>query len=331
MKKNHIIKQIMVVFILFNTFIKIIPMALANENYAISTLSVIQITLNATQNCLHYKIIGLCFWLDCHAGICTTNTTLKVNHYLPDVVVSVFQKSDSNPWDFGNTVLDTVAKPIGNTQIKNILKTDMGHGNEQTGSDKDQDTHFKEADLVGNPTISLFNKFKHFLIYSEAIPFTPYYLSMADSYAWRSPLIETALYPHSLIPGVHIVGSLQNNWGNVYPRTGFILQINGNKAAAVIAQRAADIATQSKPPQSHVYKLLSNDCGKECKVFEIKENYSSTQWQMIYPSSEKTCGVFGENDLDNIPESNGNYAWVLWQHYQGYIQGEGKYMGSISF
>ena len=51
-------------------------------------------TLAALPSCLHYQIKGVCFWnLD---GVITTTPYLQ--HYLPDVVVSVFNKPDENPW-----------------------------------------------------------------------------------------------------------------------------------------------------------------------------------------------------------------------------------------
>lgn len=333
-------KQKLILAILLSTLV-----ILSNNSFAIeedkggklSTLEVIQHTLNACSSCLHYKIVGVCFWLVCDAGICSVETTPKVDHYLPDVVVSVFQKQNTNPWDYANTVIDTVAYQAGNMQVKSMMGVDIGHGNEETSADKNSDTHFKEVDAIGNPAISILNKFRSFLIPSVATPFVPYYVSLADSYAWRSPIIESLMYPHRLIPGVSIVGSLANNWGNVYPRTGFLLQTNDAKASAVISQRAADIATHTTQP--HAYKSLSTICGEDCKVFETKENDENTQWQMIYPITEKTCKVFGENDLTNATpwgteatqKGNGNYTWVLWRHYRGCIQGEGKYLGSVEW
>lgn len=160
----------------------------------------------------------------------------------------------------------------------------MGIGNENNSQPTNQNTHFKEVDIIGNPAITIFTKRSDVFLPTQAKPLMPYYLSQADAYAWRSPLIEMAMYPLNIVPGRHIVGTLLDNWGNVYPRTGFIDQPADAKAAAVVAQRAADIATRATQP--HVYEPLNtnNSCGEHCEVWPAIENDTNTQWQMVYQS-----------------------------------------------
>lgn len=304
--------------------------------HALSTTAIIQHTLAASPHNLHYRVIGACFWLDCHDGICTPHTTLRVEHYLPDLVVSVRQKTDKNPWAYAQA-LDQLALPIGNALIHHTLGGDLGYGPLPSSTSTDIDTHFKEVDVIGNPALLLLNRLSHALITSVAKPFEPYYVSVIDSYAWRSPLIETALYPPLVLPGVRTIGSALNAWGNVYPRTGFILQSNDAKAAAVIAQRAVDIMTHAHQP--HAYQFLTDECGHACHISEIHENHPDTRWQLIYPQIESTAAVFGENDTSAIlpwqstatQTSEGNYVWVLWRRYRGCIQGKGKYVGSVTW
>jgi integrating conjugative element protein (TIGR03756 family) len=303
--------------------------------HALSTLAIIQHTLAAMPRCSHYRVTGICFWLDCHYGICTTNTTLRVEHYLPDAVVSVYRETDSNPWEYAG-IVDQLAYPVGNVQCEKMLGNSLGYGQLPANQKTDIDTHFKEVDVIGNPALLLLKRFSELFISSVARPFKPYYLSLADSYAWRSPMLEMALYPQFVLPGVHTIGSALNSWGNVYPRTGFILQSNDAKAAAVIAQRAVDIATQAN--SLHVYQPLAIDCGQACHIAETKENDAHIKWQMIYPLTETTCTVFGENDTNTLlpwkseatQAGDGNYTWVLWRHYRGCIQGRGKYLGSVN-
>lgn len=314
-------------------------MSLADESHGLTTFAVVQNTLTAAPSCLRYKIIGICFWRVCAGPYCWIEETLKVDHYLPDAVVSVYRKQESNPWDYAQTLVDPLAKQEGQAQVKAIMGFDMGYGNENNTSPHDQNNHFKEADLIGNPTIMLFKSYPQVFLPSQANSFLPYYLSQVDAYLWRSPLVEMAIYPLSWIPGRHIVGSLVSNWGNVYPRTGFITQPADAKAAAVIAQRVADIGTRDKQP--HVYHSLNstNSCGIQCQVWETTENDSNTQWQMVYPLAETRCRVFGENDLvqphpwgqEAAEKGTGNYAWILWRRYKGCIPGKGTYVGSIDF
>ncbi len=310
----------------------------ANELSTISTSNIVQATTSALPNCLRYKVTGICFWLNCDGPYCSVNETLKVDHFLPDAVVSVYRKSDSNPWDYANKILDPVAQKAGEEQVQTIMGFKMGHGNETTASPQDQNAHFKESDVIGNPAIKLFQQLNHLFLPSQATPFMPYYLSMLDAYMWRSPLMEMLLYPLNIIPGVHIVGSLIDNWGSVYPRTGFLNQPADAKAAAVLAQRAIDIATKDYQP--HVYKPLNSDsCGVHCEVAAAKENDPDIQWQMVYPKTENQCAMFGKNDLaqprpwnsDAAQMGDGNYAWVLWRRYHGCIQGEGSYIGEMDY
>ncbi|HEX4045125.1 MAG TPA: TIGR03756 family integrating conjugative element protein [Gammaproteobacteria bacterium] len=323
---------------LFIIFLGIgINLIFANASIALTTPSIIQSTLQALPDCLQHRIIGMCYWLKCGKLGCHVTTTLKVDHYLPDAVVTVYQKYQSNPWDYANKVIDTPAYQLGNTQFKTQTNIDLGHGNQSTSVPTEQNTHFKEVDVVGHPAaVGILQKLNPLLMPSVAKPFFPYYVSLADAYMWRSPAIEAMRYPQNLIPGVRVVGSLLNNWGSVYPRTGFLVQPNDAKAAAVIAQRAVDIAAQAN--QSHIYTVLtSGSCGEDCKISEIKENNKDTQWQMIYPIVDKSCRSFGANDLTQfLPwgteaanKGSGNYVWVLWRRYQGCISANGKYLGSV--
>lgn len=323
--------------LIYATLIILLPKVLTGDT--LSTLQITQSIFNAIPNCLHYKIIGLCFWKNCSGSVCWIETTLKVDHYLPDAVVSIYRKENSNPWDFANTALDPVAQQIGQDQVKGLMGFNMGFGNENSSSPTEQNTHFKEADIIGNPTIVFFTHYSQVFLPSQATPFIPYYLSQADGYLWRSPLMEMLLYPLYMIPGVHVVGSLADNWGSVYPRTGFIDQPADTKAAAVIAQRAAEIVTRGSQP--HVYKPLNTDdsCGDHCQTWEAIENDPNTQFQMVYPIEQDQCSAFGENDMaspqpwgqDAANLGNSNYAWVMWRHYQGCIPGHGIYMGSVDF
>lgn len=306
----------------------------------ITTPQIITETIKAVPSCLHYKVIGMCYWWVCNGPDCHVETTPKVEHYLPDAVVSVFRKNNSNPWDYANKVIDPVAYQAGQAQVKTIMGFNLGEGNQSASSLEEQNNHFKEVDVVGNPAIPFFSSKTDVFLPSQAKPLMFYYISMGDAYMWRSSLIEAARYAAYLVPGIHIVGSLANNWGPIYPRVGFINQPADGKAAAVIAQRAADIATRGEQP--HIYNALNTNssCGDHCQTWEAIENDKNTQWQMVYPIIEHQCIVFGENDLtspkpwgsDAAQKGDGNYVWVMWRHYKGCIPNKnGKYIGSTEF
>lgn len=309
------------------------------SSQALNSVDIVTHTMNGvTQgNCMDWKITGVCFWLDCDP-ICSVNTTLKVDHFLPDLVVSVYGKLNENPWDEIRTTVDKAAYVAARPQTREMAGVDPGTGNQTVVQPQEHDNHFKEVDIIGNPALWFFKRLEHIYLPSQATPLMPYYVSLADAYIWRSPLLEIALHPSGLVPGYRIVGSLLNNWGSIFPRNGFIQQPADAKAAALIAQRAADIVTaQNTSAAPHLVKTLSStSCGDHCTVEDSRENdMGSMRWQMIYPTNQKQCSIFGTQDFPGQPwgqadfkKGQGNYTWILWRHYHGCIPGEGKYIGS---
>ena len=71
-----------------------------------NSAEIIADTLAGSPACLHYEIKGACFWLSPTGAIVTTP---YVQHYLPDVVVSVFNQPDQNPWLEIEATLDQAA------------------------------------------------------------------------------------------------------------------------------------------------------------------------------------------------------------------------------
>ncbi len=258
-----------------------------------------------------------------------------VNEYLPDLVVSVYAQEDSNPWDIAETLIDPAAYALGNDSFKALSGggASLNTGNENSRSALDTNDHFKEADVIGNPILPLFSG--KFFIPSLAIAYNPYFASPADSIQWRNPLYEAISHPQALVPFYDAIGSFTTgNWGTLYPRVGFLNQPVDAKAAAVIAQRAVDIVTDDGG--MHVHQgLRAGDgaCGDHCDVAETKVNDDETQWQMIYPSVDEQCSVFGTQtgvpgsawDNEETQQGQGNYVWVFWRHYEGCIQAGGSW------
>ena len=332
MKKLCITLSIGIGLLLLNT-----SLLADNNNNSLSSVAVVSDTLKGSSKCMHYKIIGMCFWLKCHGIYCHIDTTLKIDQYLPDAVVSSFTKPTNNPWWYAKHVEDPVFYQAGKMQIQAATHFHIGFGEEHDNSLNDQNNKFHEVDIIGNPTLLLFDNLKIFLP-STAVPFAPYYSSLLDAYAWRFPALER-FYPGSVIPGIHDVGKiLIHDWGPVYPRNGYVNQPDDAKAAAVTALRASTIITEMAEP--HIYNSLSNSCGSHCKADPIKENSTKAQYQMIYPKVETQCTVFGGSDItslhpwesDAAEKGHHRYIWVLWRHYHGCIPDHSaKYIGSINF
>ncbi|MBL4647748.1 MAG: TIGR03756 family integrating conjugative element protein [Gammaproteobacteria bacterium] len=314
-----------------------------NSGGQITVLDISQNVLGAALknpfgNFLNYKVTGVCFWLKFDFGYPYMTTTLKVDHFLPDAVVSVYNGYGQNPWWFANTVIDPLMKLMGNTVYRSATGLTPSYGNASAGSDNDMMQKFKEVDVIGNPAVSLLaSRLGLLFISTQAMPFQPYYSSLADSYFWRNPTLGNLLHLPYLIPGVRTEGSLLDQWGSIFPRIGYVTQLGDYKAAAVFALRAADIATHAG--QTRVYfPLPSGSCGNNCTVWASHENdFDDVKFQEIYPvATTDAKPVFGINDLAQMSsygqsqyhKGQGNYVWVLWRHYAGCIQTNGQFMGS---
>lgn len=315
----------------------------------INTIQITQSTIAAIPSCLHYKVIGICYWRVCAGPYCSVVTSPKVSHYIPDVVVSSFARNGTNPWLEIQKTFDVVSQATGQQIVNSIsgnhITLDTGDASDTRprpeGQQTSSHTRFKEVDVIGNPIVSLFSG-SHYFIPSNANPLMPYLLSTTDAFSWRYGIAELVYAPLT-IPGLHEIGHWPvNTWGPVYPRDGFINSKDDAKAAAVIAQRAGEIVTRDTQPHAYQYIDLmgckQSWCGKPSELNENDGN--SGQWQMLFPIAETTCSVFGENDTAQLTswgdayaqKTDGAYVWNLWRHYQGCVPVEGgTYLGSINF
>ncbi|MFS6933744.1 TIGR03756 family integrating conjugative element protein [Klebsiella oxytoca] len=273
-----------------------------------STINSAQIIASAlSPTCLEYRIAGVCYWLFCTAWGCTVRTSVKVKHYIPNAVVSSYSSTGDNPWSevaILGTGIPGIAEGGGNNEQKRGLRKD--------------NLRFKNADAIGHPALAapVFNRFMESMGYTcsgSATAFMPYFLSTLDALMWRTGLPES-LYPEALTPGLREVGSSQNVWGNVYPRVGFITQVDDYKAAAIAAQRTADIITRTG--QVHIYNpMTASRSAGYWPPDPVKENTGTKnhKWQQLAPSMSSSCAVFPDNS--NPIATDGAYAWALWQPY----------------
>ena len=64
---------------------------------SITTATLIRATAQAIPHCLHYRIKGTCYWWVKDGFTGHPAVPAKVAHYIPDVVVSVFDRAGDNP------------------------------------------------------------------------------------------------------------------------------------------------------------------------------------------------------------------------------------------
>jgi integrating conjugative element protein (TIGR03756 family) len=299
--------------------------------------------LSTSPSCLDYRIVGICFFLVCTTGECHIETTARISHYLPDVVVSSYQRTGDNPWtdvaELANLGSGVVAGLLGAAAG---IAVEGGHQREGRLNQDHENVRFKETDVIGNPLPSVLAVLGRsgYLCRSEATSLTPYFLSTLDALSWRSGIPEM-IYPASYVPGLREIGHFPfNTWGSVYPRQGFLNTSEDPKAAAVCAQRAADIVTRQGQP--HAYRYLGGgNCGIGCTppgpVFENAP--LNSQWQLLRPLPSTRCEVFGQNDVAALNswanhqqiDASEDYAWNLWRRYRCCWPHYGLYVGHLEF
>ncbi|MQT88067.1 TIGR03756 family integrating conjugative element protein [Pseudomonas nabeulensis] len=290
------------------------------SSFALNTATIISSTLSP--DCLEYRVTGICYWLFCTQFGCSVRTSVKVRHYIPDAVVSSYANTGENPW------IEVRAMSAPNT-------TAQGGGDGTTNHDNENNlAKFRNADVIGHPGGYVFSQFASasgYICEGAGTAFMPYLLSTLDTIAWRYNIPE-AVYPEALIPGLREIGARTslNLWGAVYPRGGFLHQVDDHKASAVVAQRAGDIVTRRG--QLHVYQpLLANSRDGYWPAGALVENDASTgKWQELTPRLSNTCAVFPHSE-PLTQAQQGDYAWALWRPYSCCQRRGQTFLGSVDF
>ncbi len=318
------IKSFCPIILLFCVFTE----TFADNEPGITSVDIAARTLEALPNCLHYEVKGACVWLS-KTGIKTA--TPYLSHYLPDVVISVFNKSDDNPWLEMRTTLDAAGAKAQSAMVSTLTNDTVGGGQHKFNNPLQENTFFKEADVIGNPALTALPK-TPVLLSSTATPLKPYFQSMLDSALWRgfSPQADAEQAYAAGVALVRYIGTQGGmiTWGTALPYEGKVETSNDAKAAAVIAQRAGNLITTTNATNwGHVYQSLSTNCGTGCTAATIQERSEDAQFQLIYPVTQNSCQVFGRTMMYGEEEemkTQGAYLWVLWRKYEGCIQGDGE-------
>jgi integrating conjugative element protein (TIGR03756 family) len=309
------------------------------KSTTISTAEILSST-SFDKSCLNYCFTGVCVWLKCVLFACSIKTSIRVRHYNPDLVVSVYDEPGDNPWREMKGLYGNLESNLTDSFVGYFHDAFAGGGHQTEGGDPaiDKSLRFKEATAIGH-TFTLVSKALSntgLFCPSEATAFYPHFSSGLDAWTWRLGLAES-FYFFNFLPGVRVVGSgVHQEWGSVFPRTGFILQKDDVKTAAVIAQRVGNIVTQTGQP--HLYSPLNgNNYSRTWLPGELRENNSRTGvWQMLAPKRDQQCYVFGKNDVFSTAWSNGRqsednrYAFALWRPYECCKQ-EGSWLFDIPF
>ncbi|EDH5492544.1 TIGR03756 family integrating conjugative element protein, partial [Salmonella enterica subsp. enterica serovar Java] len=109
---------------------------------------------SASPSCISWRVKGICYWLFCTPFGCTVKTSVKVEHFIPEAVVSVYQDKGENPWSEMNTV-SSASGGIENAISSGLAGLSAGGGQSTAkrpqGSEGLLSTRFKYADAIGHP------------------------------------------------------------------------------------------------------------------------------------------------------------------------------------
>lgn len=264
------------------------------------------VTSSLSTECLDYQMVGVCAWLYCTTYGCTVRTSVRVKHYIPELVVSSYENTGENPWAEMAMLSPSTGDAIG------------GGSSRESIAHQHSNTHFKNVDAIGHPSDALYDLVGGFgwSCSSDATPFFPYFISTLDALAWRSGVPEMA-YPEALVPGMREMGAAGDLWSPIYPRSGFVSQTHDYKVAASAAQRSADVVTRHGQP--HVYKPLvarqSPSSGLWGPDPVMEGDPDTHKWQQLAPNMSMSCSTFPDGGENNHLQDPGDYAWSLWRPY----------------
>ena len=111
-----------------------------------TTPAIIANTAKAALSCVSYSVEGVCFFLSCGWTGCWIRTSIKISHYVPDVVVSTYNEPLRHPWTDIGTVVATTLTTAGSALTGRLLDSSAGGLDSNSAM-----ANFKGADAIGNP------------------------------------------------------------------------------------------------------------------------------------------------------------------------------------
>jgi len=276
----------------------------------------------------HYKVIGTCmWWRKWHKP----TMTLELEHFLPDLLVTVYKRPKTNPWQEAHTLYHNKLAIKGYEKAYKLATGLTPSYGESTSTIKSTNTHIKRplVDVYGNPFVLA--SFPYLSLSPSTGAFYPYYIALSDLIISRSLIPENLLMTTKITDGSGIlsgypIGTPTNDWGYELPRHFVINNPNNFKASVVAAMQGADLVTNYN--LGHVVHSTSNSCGTNCVVANVvyDREGKNIKWQEIYPTNRMVTP--GDEDealgIEDDKKSNGNYVFVVWRKYRGCVQGRGR-------
>lgn len=281
----------------------------------------------------HYKVIGSCTWA---VGTLPPELVpvLAVEQFVPDLIVTVANRPETNPWIEANALFENSAsQALYQKTYKLATGSELGFGDDagQINSMHINDERTRIVDVIGSPA-GLY-RFPYLSHKPETRFGYPYYISEADAVSDRTELAEiTYMATHPQLLFNHDIGGQFDVWGHEIPRLMRVTQTSRFRASVVAAMHAVDIVTNKNG--LHVTQSTRNSCGKNCVVSNVifDPKQKNVIWQEVYPKNRNINPTDSSDmGIDDEKSGNGNYVFVVWRKYRGCVHHEGKYIGALSF
>ena len=121
-----------------------------------STSEIFSTTVGGVFQCLRWRPKGVCFWLKCSWFHCEVQTTIRVEHYTPDVTISTWHDPATHPWrDYGRVIAQRL-DGVGQQMIRSAggagSLVPLDSAGTKTKDDRDtRNFLYRGVDAIGNP------------------------------------------------------------------------------------------------------------------------------------------------------------------------------------
>lgn len=192
------------------------------------------------------------------------------------------------------------------------------------------------SDAVGGIGVGVSGEFRidDILCDTPLLPFVPYYLSSIDSFFWRNgwPLTDIEHAEDVLNPLSDERVSLGlDEWGNLFPRHGFLHQYHDRKASATIAARAVDVTVDDSSYRIRIPPPARPDSGDWEGKWDHR--WTAGKWSEMHPNPSSECHTsvaYGGDAVDSGGRvEGGSYAWTFWRKYECCLQTSGSYVETV--
>ena len=248
-----------------------------------NTMGVVSATLASAPSCISYKVTGVCFFLRCTPFGCSVETSIRVSHYMPDVVLSSFNDQYIHPWKDVGGAVSNIGDKVGSSLLSMPLDA-SGNTGEAKQSTAEPTTN-KSADAIGNPVVLVNNVGTNLVVpgVSELMNF-PSTLPQI--------MAEWATAPASLITNVpsDVVGWMTNPSNLLNTVTG---------ASNLVGGMMPDIGSMAPTASS-----TGNQSSFQGQLQDFKTMLSGAASaaggnDMLCPSSADAFGVYFQSDADS--------------------------------